>query len=184
MANLKLIIAATFFFPFAASAEEFSTKWPEFKKEVQAIERRESSEGLSYVISGSLLLLGGLVGQNAAVDRGEKGVYILFQGIGVMSIGHGFSLRNVGSDLRVLGDALSQSRSLSVEERSDFLTNYHKIRTRQDRHLRKIRMLSHLQIAGLGIYNSTLQTNKDLQNALMLVGVANGLAALTITFEL
>ena len=108
-----------------AKVDTTDLEWRKFAREVQRLKKTDYQNGLSYVISGSVALVGGIWGESITDDSVEKGVYTIFQSIGVASVGYGSYLWTVGGEERSLYDTLKISKKLSVKEKTHFLRAYY-----------------------------------------------------------
>ena len=165
------------------SAEEWDViRWPEFSLTAQQKLEDDRKNGLSYLISGSLALAGGMWGASIADDDIEKAIYTIFQSIGVASVGYGAYLWQVGGEQRTIYSTLESSR-FTDDQKSHFLKAYsrHKRRIRQRDRL--IRAVTHSLIAGLNFYNAGEQKESTLRTGLYFIGGVNLLAAVSYTFE-
>jgi hypothetical protein len=134
------------------------------------------------VISGSLALVGGLLGQGATNDPLEKGVYTLFQSIGVASIGYGINNWKLGDEDRWFYDIVETAPSVSMQDKIAMVRSYKATKLAREKQQRFVRALTHGLIAALNIYGATQQTNDTVRNALYFLGGVNTLAAISFTF--
>jgi hypothetical protein len=171
---------------FAISEDEefkFDTgKWEKYSREVDLQIEKDRKNGISYIISGSLALLGGIIGERVAEDSSERGIYAVFQTIGVASIGYGAYTWQIGGEERSLQKSLQYS-NLSAEQKSQFLSSYVVQRKSREKQDRKIRAITHGLISALNFYNASQQKQEGLKSALYFVGSVNLLAAISFTFE-
>lgn len=185
--NLILLILCFTGSSFSRAADEsFSyleeTKWADFSREVKMQEKQDFKDGLSYIISGSLALVGGILGSKITEDPLEKGIYTVFQTIGIASVGYGIYTWQIGGEDRTLYLTLQESR-LTAEQKTLFLRSYATQKKEREKKERVIKAITHGLIAGLNFYNGMEQTNKSLQSGLYFIGGVNLLAAISYTFE-
>lgn len=168
-----------------ASDQEFqfeNTEWSEYTKEVELQKLYDKRNGISYIISGSLALLGGIWGGSVTTDTAEKGIYMAFQTIGVASVGYGAYLWNVGGEERNLYSTL-QKLKYTDEQKSQFLKTYRAQAKERVRKERLVKAITHGLLAGINLYNASQQKQDSLKGALYFVGTVNLLAAVSYTFE-
>lgn len=168
-----------------AAENEFqftSTKWEDFSHEVELQKEVDRRNGISYLISGSLALVGGILGNRMTDDAAEKGIYTVFQTIGVASIGYGISIWQIGGEERGLYQTL-QSARLAPEQKTQFLKAYNFQKKERERKDHIIRAVTHGLIAGLNIYNASEQKQEGLRNSLYFIGSVNLLASVSFTFD-
>ncbi len=182
MALAFLVLGAS---GYARAAEDYRlgvSDWDYFEKTMKEQKRRDFDRGLSYVISGSLALVGGLAGSNATQDSVEKGVYTVFETIGISSVGYGAYTMQIGSEERELFEVLSNSR-LTADQKTEFLHSYYYHRMQTEKKERVIKALTHALIAGLNLYSASQQQQATIKTGLFFIGGVNLLAALSFTFE-
>lgn len=168
-----------------ANENEFqftTSNWEDFSKEIEMQKEIDRKNGMSYLISGSLALVGGILGGNMTDDPAEKGIYTVFQTIGVASIGYGISVWQIGGEERSLYQTLQYSK-LGSEQKSQLLRAYNFQRKERERKDHIIRAITHGLIAGLNIYSATQQKQDGLKNSLYFVGGVNLLASISFTFD-
>ncbi len=160
---------------------EINMGWTRFESSVVHHENRDYLNGLSYIISGSIAVVGGFVGQSISQDPLEKGVYTVFQTIGIASIGYGAYTWKLGDEDRFLYETMKNT-SLSLSDRNAVLKSYYLQKTAREKSERTIKAVTHALIAALNLYSATQQTKGPIQNGLYFVGGVNLLAAVSFTF--
>ena len=160
---------------------EINMGWTRFESSVVHHERSDYLNGISYIISGTVAVVGGFVGQSISQDPLEKGVYTVFQTIGIASIGYGAYTWKLGDDDRFLYETLKDS-SLGIEERNSVLKSYYQQKKSREKSERAIKAVTHGLIAALNLYSATQQSKGPVQNALFFVGGVNLLAAVSFSF--
>lgn len=159
-----------------------TTNWKQFEKEVALQREEDRKDGISYIISGSLALAGGLVGESISKDPSEGAIYSVFQTIGVASVGYGAYKLNVGGEDFHLLKQLSYTK-LTDSEKFEVLKASRLEKKERQKSENSIRAITHSLIAALNIYNGSRQKNESLKTALYFIGGANILAAASFTFE-
>lgn len=168
-----------------AAEDEFvfnTAKWDEFAKLVEAQKVSDRRNGLSYIISGSLALIGGIWGNSAVEDTAEKGIYTVFQTIGVASVGYGAYVWQIGGEERSVYQTLQLSK-FTPEQKSQFLRAFNQQRKERERQDRIIRAVTHGLISGLNFYNASQQQQPSLRNTLNFIGGVNLLASISFAFK-
>lgn len=166
---------------FTGDMQKYSS-WHAFELSVQKENFRDSNDGLSYILSGSLAVIAGFAGQGVSSDPLEKGVYTLFQSIGIAAIGYGSYSLMVGNDDKLLYSALEGQPNMSLHERTEFLRNYGRLKRERERKERIVKAITHGMIAALNIYTATQQKPGPVQNALYFIGGVNVLATISYSF--
>lgn len=161
---------------------EETIRWEQYAKEIERQERRDYRNGLSYIISGSLALAGGIWGAGITDDNIEKGIYTVFQTIGIASVGYGAYTWKVGGEERDLYKTLNDVR-LTPEQKTLFLRSYYSQKKESEKRERYIKAITHGLIAGLNFYNASQQKQDSIKNGLNFIGGVNLLAAISFTFE-
>ena len=187
-AGLLLLLSLLPFSICLAGATDTSTKledaksWIEFEGLSKQKIEQDQLNGISYVVSGSLAIVGGFVGQNIAQDPLEKGTYTLFQTIGIASLGYGAYVWTIGDDSRLMYDMLSENKHLNNGAKTLVLQSYFEQRKKRNHRERVIRAITHALVAGFNIYNGTQQQYEPVRNALYFVGGVNALASISFVF--
>ncbi len=156
--------------------------WNDFEKMNLDKIQADKTDGISYIISGSLALLGGIAGTCVTTDPLEKGIYTLFQTIGIASVGYGAYKWQVGDDQRSLYNSLKNTREIDDSQRIAFLKVYYEDKKITESHEKYIKAMTHGLIAALNIYNASQQNQEGVKNTLYFIGGANLLAALSYSF--
>lgn len=156
--------------------------WTDFSQAVSKQKRKDEVYGWSYIISGSLALVGGILGTQVTSDPLERGVYTLFETMGIASIGYGSYVWKIGGEERLLYNTL-QGTKLSPEQKSQFLVSYNFQIKDRDQRDRALRSITHGLISALNFYSASQQKQPGLKTTLNFIGGVNLLAAISFTFE-
>ncbi len=162
--------------------KEKSIEWPQLVERMEQKNAGDRVEGISYLISGSLAMAGGLAGQELSNDPLEKGVYTLFQSIGVASIGFGIYRWKVGNEDRWAYESAALAPGLSNEQRMSMMRSFYRVKREREKQERFMRALTHGLIAALNVYGALQQENESLKNGLIFLGGVNALAAVSFAF--
>ncbi len=163
-------------------AETQYNNWDDYYKELERIREQDKRNGISYIISGSLALVSGILADGSTSDPIEKGVYTLFQTIGVASIGYGSYQWQIGGEDRLIYNSLQLSK-IPNDQKMQFLKSYRTIKAEQLKRERIVRAVTHGMISALNIYNASQQKNDSVKTSLNFIGAVNLLAALSYTFD-
>lgn len=158
------------------------SRWKTFKMRMKDEETGDYRNGVSYILSGSLALVGGVWGATLTQDSLEKLAFTVFQTLGVASVGYGSYLWWVGNEDRLIFSALKQAQ-LTDEQKSQFLEAYERTKTERKKRDSLVRVITHGLIAGLNLYNGSRATDENIRNALYFIGGVNVLAAVSFSFE-
>lgn len=157
--------------------------WSEFKSQIEEKEKRDQMTGQAYMISGGLLVLGGLIGYHNSRNSVEKLAYSVSQSLGVAGIGYGAYLSFVDSEERSFYETIDKSNSLSATNRDEIVRNYVVNWEENRRAERTTRIVTHSIVGVLNVYNGLREEQSDLKQGLVIIGGINLLAALSLTLE-
>lgn len=165
---------------FALSSD--SVDWNIYSQEMVEQIEKDRLNGFSYIISGTLALVGGIVGDQLAKDPSEAAAYTLFQTIGVASVGYGFYVWQIGERDRSIYETLNLS-GLSQAQKNQYLRAHFSYLEQFRKKDRLIRAITHGLIAGLNFYNGSRQKQDSLKNTFNFIGRVNLLACLSFSVE-
>ena len=168
--------------PSPVESSSFGAEWTDFSKRIELQKKADRENGLSYVISGSIGLAGGIAGALITDDAIEKGIYSIFQTIGVAAIGYGSYTWLVGGEDRGFYEILNAS-GLDPQQKMRLLEVRDLKKKEREKKERLVKAITHGLIAGLNIYSAQQQSNSTLKTGLYFVGGVNLLAAFSYTFE-
>jgi hypothetical protein len=161
---------------------EYKNQWREINKNYLKQQSSDYQAGISYIISGSIALAGGLVGGQITADPIERGLYVVFQSIGVASIGYGAYKWKIGDDDRLLTKSLATTEGLTEKNRIQFMQTYQFQKSQYEITERKIKAITHGLIAAINLYNASKQEQDGIKNSLYFIGGVNMLAAISFSF--
>ena len=157
--------------------------WNEFKVKIEQEERKDHLKGQAYMISGGLLVIGGIIGYHNAQNSVEKLAYSVSQSLGVGGIGYGAYLSFVDSEQRSFYRSVESSQSLSEENKNEIVRNYVLNKAENERSERITRIVTHSIVGALNVYNGLREEQNDLRQGLIILGGVNILAAISLSFE-
>jgi hypothetical protein len=149
------------------------------------VERQQAIEmktGQAYILSGSLLILGGIIGYHNAHTPVEKLAYSVSQSLGVAGVGYGAFLHSVGSDQRTFFQSVSASKSLTIENKNELAQSYVATWRENRQNEKMIKIVTHSIVAAVNLYNGLLEEG-ELRQGLVALGGINFLAAVSISFQ-
>lgn len=156
--------------------------WNQVQEYYLKVQAQHKKEGLGYIISGTVALSTGLIGENQISDPLEKGVYTLFQTIGIASIGYGAYQWKVGDESRHFFNVIDSESSLTSEQKLKVYRRYLKLSSQREIEINRIKSLTHGLIALLNFYSGNKQENKSVQSSLYFVGIVNTIASISYSF--
>lgn len=188
----KIFLTLIIIFSGASTLAESKTKeirladvktWNEFKVKMEQEERKDHLKGQAYMISGGLLVIGGIIGYHNAQNSVEKLAYSVSQSLGVGGIGYGAYLSFVDSEQRSFYRSVESSQSLSEENKNEIVRNYVLNKAENERSERITRIVTHSIVGALNVYNGLREEQNDLRQGLIILGGVNILAAISLSFE-
>ena len=157
--------------------------WNSFEKSVLKNQKINEFRGNSEVWTGGLALLLGLLGDSVSSDPLEKGVYTIFQSVGVGSIGLGLYDKQIGSEDQKIYKMKSTSPApLSIEQKNDMVTNYSSVKNMFNSKENTIKLITFSLISVTQFYNGSRIQNSSVKNTLYFIGAVNALVAISFAF--
>jgi hypothetical protein len=166
------------------TSSELSTNssWEDFSQLMERQREREKMEGVSYIVSGTLILLGGEVGYRGSNDSIQKFAYSFSQSLAIGAIGFGIYTYNRGAASNDVYRMLRDTTGLTLNQREQMLKIYLEGHYHRRKNARWIQLISHSLIAALNLSKASQTNDPELRNALYTFGGLNALAAISITF--
>jgi hypothetical protein len=145
-------------------------------------QQQKERKGMSYIVSGTLELLGGVFAESTTTDPVAKGVYLLFESIGIASIGYGAYTYKVQSDEDLMRESLHASPFLSDKAKVETLRKYFELSKVNSKKEDRIKALTHGLIALLNFYSGSRQKSEPVRNTIFFIGGVNLLACISYSF--
>lgn len=164
------------------AAHAVDDDWLRFKADVEERTREERVEGIAYMVSGGLVLIGSAIGYENSRDPIAKTVYSISQSLSIGAIGFGSHLYSVGGADRDFLNIIENSTSLSLAQKNEILRSYRARKEHNEKSQKWIRVATHGLIAAVNLYNAGRETDEGLRTALYFVGGVNAIAAISISF--
>ncbi|MBO9666513.1 MAG: hypothetical protein J7501_06825 [Bdellovibrio sp.] len=155
--------------------------WSEFRGFVLEQQREDERLGLSYMISGGLAAVGGVVGYNLAEDPFSRSVYAITSTVGIAAIGLGASYYWTGNEYDSFYYALEHA-NISIQEKNAILKRYLEKERQWRENRRWIRVATHALIAVANFYSAAQEENSDVKSVFYFLGAANTVMAISYTF--
>lgn len=157
--------------------------WKNFSQVMDEQIDTDERTGQAYMLSGGLLLLGGVVGYSSVGSSVEKLAYSVAQSLGVAGIGYGAYLLNVGGEERAFYQSVGKTSGLTLAQRDQLTKNYTAVWKERRRNEKLIRILSHSLVAAMNFYNASRTDQADLRQGLYVIGGVNAIVALSLFIE-
>ena len=156
--------------------------WSEFSKTIEELRSKQKSEGVAYMVSGFLVLVGGGFGYANSTDSLQKVAFSLSQSLGIGALGYGYYSYKIGGGDRTFYDSVAGVSSLNEIQKDELTRSYFKVRQDNLKTNEWIRFVTHSLIAGLNLVYASQESNADVRSALYFVGGVNAMAAISIAF--
>lgn len=152
-------------------AVQNSRDWQTFESTLAELRKDDKIRGVSYIVSGALVTVGGLVAAGSTDDPATKLVYGITTSAGVGAVAYGVSKLSFGNEYNSFYDAVRLS-SLAPAQRDILVQNYLQNEEDRKRRHRRIATVAHLVAGTINLYSATRE--KD-SNAKTFFGVLAGL---------
>ena len=157
--------------------------WEAFEKSILLETSVDTKKGKSQILSGTLALVAGLIGAGATDDPIEKGVYSIFQSLGITSIGFGYYDQVVGSEDRKLYEMIKQpSNNLTTAQKDEIVRNYLSVHQEFTKKENRVKLTTFSLLAITYLYNGSRVQNESIRNSFYFIGGINALVALSFAF--
>lgn len=178
VAVLKLNSASAF-----ASDEEYlgPVKWDSFHNYMEERNEQDRVRGISYMVSGTIAAVGGVMGYNSSTESLSRGVYVIAQSVGVAAIGYGANTYWIGNEYNSFYYAV-QGSSLSSEQKAELLHRFLERENDQRRKSTWIKVATHSFIAIANLYSASHEDDKTVRGVLHLLAGTNAVIAFSYAF--
>lgn len=156
-------------------------EWSQFKQFIREQEEEDERLGLSYMISGGIAAVGGVIGYDLSDDPLSRSVYALTSTVGIAAIGLGASHYWTGNEYDSFFYALEHS-NISVQEKNRILQKYLEKEHDKREARRWIRVVTHSLIAVANFYSASRETNGDVKPVFIFLGTVNTVLAISYSF--
>jgi hypothetical protein len=180
---LGIILLSTQFVMASSDQDGYqgSAQWESFAKYMEHRQQQDEILGASYLISGTVATLGGIVGFYNSEDPFSRGVYAVAQSVGVAAIGVGASHYWIGNEYNSFFHAVDGA-PLTAAQKNDLLQRY----LERDREVRQktrwIKVITHSLIATVNLYNSTRESDRNVRGVLQFLAGTNAVIAASYAF--
>lgn len=180
---LLAFVLASQAFAGTVTKEKFkeSRTWQEFEQEIQELEESDRKDGLSYLLSGSLVVVGGITGYQTTNDTAVKFVFGILQGLGVGAIGLGLNKLNGDHDYNSFYQSL-RSTDLTAEQRDQMVRTYLEHERARKETERKISVATNILAGLLDIYAATRESDSSSKAAFYFLAGIHAALAVSYSF--
>lgn len=155
--------------------------WSSFEGEITRLEEEERKVGVSYLLSGSLVVVGGITGYQSTNDTAVKMVFGVLQGLGIGAIGVGLNKITGDHEYHSFYRALKTS-SLSNEQRNELVRTYLEQEKRKKAAETKIAVATHIVAGLLNAYTASREPDAGTQSAFYLLAGVHAALAISYSF--
>ncbi len=159
-----------------------SADWLSFQKQIQDLEISQKKNGLAYMISGGLVLIGSSIGYASVNKSPERAVYSLSQSLSIAAIGYGYYQYSIGGEERSFYQTVSGVTSLTLQQKNELIASYYKVRKSHSQTNKWIHFSTYAAISALNFIQASQEKDKDLKNSMFLLGGITALAAISVHF--
>jgi|GEM_PF-5547013 len=153
--------------------------WNEFTSQLDEQSQQRKTLGSSYIASGLLVAIGGIVGQQRSQDAPSRLVYGFSQGLGAFAFGYGLTQILVGEPNDSFHHALKSS-NLSLSQRNQLTEVFLKQELERRELESRLNMITHSIVAGFNFYAARNETDSNTKSILVGLGVLNLIVGVTI----
>ncbi|MBX2988979.1 MAG: hypothetical protein KF802_13910 [Bdellovibrionaceae bacterium] len=158
-----------------------TAQWQDFENFMRNREEEERVTGISYMISGAVATLGGLVGYQSSQDNFSRSAYAIAQSVGIGALGYGASIYWNGNEYDSFYRAVRGS-SLTPMQKNELLARFLSNEKSERRRARWIRVGTHTLLAVVNFYAASQESNRDVRNLLQFMGGVNAVIAFSYSF--
>lgn len=157
-----------------------ATSWRDFQLAMDRLQTQDDQRGTSYIISGTIVSIGGIAAAQASTDTATKLVYGIAGSAGIAAITFGIANIYYGNNYNSFYTSLKNT-DLSEAQRNMLVKNFMVSEEKRRQDIRRLQMYGHFLASALNIYAAS--TEKD-SNAKSFFSVLAGLnLALGISFS-
>lgn len=180
LASLMFLSLPSFSITVAEQKVQKATNWHDFQLAMDKLQTQDQQRGTSYIISGTIVTIGGIAATHATQDIATKLVYGIASSAGIAAITYGIANIYYGNNYNSFYNSL-KATDLSEYQRNQLVKNFLASEDERRQNLRRMQMYGHYLASALNIYAASQE--KD-PNAKTFFSVLAGLnLALGISFS-
>ena len=160
---------------------EESSDWSQFESAMIQARIEDQQVGMSYLISGGLVALGGMLGSQTANDSTSKFVFGLSESLGIAGMGYGIAKLSYGNEYNSLYDAIHSSK-LSEEQKNSLVRVYLQKEKEKRESIKRVSFVTHLLLTAVNLYAATQEKDANSKTFFQFFAGANLALALAYTF--
>jgi len=155
--------------------------WDSFHKYMNERQKEDRITGLSYIISGTVATLGGVLGYYQSDDSFSRGVYAIAQSVGVAAIGYGANKYWNGNEYNSFFYAVEGAK-LSPPQKMELLKRFLDKEKEEREKTRWIKIATHSLIAVVNLYSASREEDKHVRGVLNFLAGTNAVIAFSYAF--
>lgn len=162
-------------------AYEGPVNWDSFHKYMNEKQKEDRLTGVSYIISGTVATIGGVVGYYNSDDSFSRGVYAIAQSVGVAAIGYGANRYWNGNEYNSFFYAVEGAK-LSSAQKVELLKRFLEKENEERAKTRWIKIATHSLIAVVNLYSAGREDDKNVRGVLSFLAGTNAVIAFSYAF--
>jgi hypothetical protein len=156
-------------------------QWDSFDHYMQDRNEEDRVRGISYMVSGTIATIGGVIGYYGSSDSFSRGIYAVAQSVGVAAIGYGANTYWIGNEYNSFYYAVHGS-SLSSSQKAELLQRFLERDHEQRRKATWIKVATHSLIAVANLYSASREDDKTVRGVLHFLAGTNAVIAFSYAF--
>ncbi len=160
---------------------EGDPQWNEFRHYVLEQQKEDQTNGVAYMISGTVAAIGGAVGYYQSEEIFSRTIFAITSNLGLAAIGLGATYYWTGNEVDSFFYAIDGS-SLNLQQRNEVLQRYLSKERQEKEHRRWIRVATHALLAAANFYSASQENSNEVRSVFYFLGAANTVLALSYSF--
>jgi hypothetical protein len=156
-------------------------RWDSFRTYMEERQREDHIKGMSYMVSGAIATIGGLVGYYGSTDPFSRGIYAITQSVGVAAIGYGATNYWIGNEYNSFFYAV-EGAHLTPAQKGELLYRFLDREKEQREKTKWIKIATHSLIAIANLYSASHEEDKNVRGVLQFLAGTNAIIAFNYAF--
>ncbi len=155
--------------------------WATYEDFIRRTELENDKIAWSYIVSGSLVTIGSLIGANSTEDPAMQVILGLSSGAGLAGVSYGLIRLNDQTSYSSLFAILMKS-SMTPQEKAVFMTEFIRIEREKEQYRQRVKLVTHLVAAGLNLYAAAGTSDPQAKTVLQVFAAVNVALAFSYSF--
>lgn len=155
--------------------------WAEFEVDMRKREHADEVVGLSYMVSGGIAMIGGIIGVQSSPDPYSRGFFAISETLGIAALGYGASIYWNGNEYSSFYRAVRDS-SLPPAQKTELLRKFLENERAEYQRAEWIRIATYSLLAAVNFYAASQEPNPDVRRLLQFLGGVNLVLAFSCTW--